>query len=117
MGIWAEPEEAARLRREFVIPSNISPIDYLLGRMRDPQTEEHARTRIAIALLPFTSPKLAVTALVTSQDIAARLERAKLRADSVRVLTSAKEIEAEQIDVKPTRTARLAPDHRFIRRV
>jgi hypothetical protein len=40
----------------------LSPIDYLLARMRDPRTEENVKTRIAIALLPFTTPKLAVTA-------------------------------------------------------
>ena len=68
--IWAELE----VRKEFDIPPDVSPIDYLLARMRDPRTDEHVRTKIAIALLPFTSPKLAVTASIEGKDFAALLE-------------------------------------------
>jgi hypothetical protein len=59
--IWADPDE---LRKEFISPPDVSPMGYLLARMRHPETEEHVKTRIAIALLPFTEPKLAVTASV-----------------------------------------------------
>ena|ERR1700736_2154767 len=54
---------------------NLSPIEYLLARMRDPTTPEQARTRIAIALLPFTTPKLAVSANVSEKDFATLLDR------------------------------------------
>src|SRR5262249_28299962 len=46
--VWFEREE----QQIVVIDPNLSPMDYLLARMRDPTTEEHVRTRIAIALLP-----------------------------------------------------------------
>jgi len=54
--------------------------------MRDPDIEEHVRTRIAIALLPFTEPKLQATAILQmGGDFASRLERAMLRSDRVRL--------------------------------
>ena len=56
------------------IDPNLSPIDYLLARMRDPRTEENVRTRIAIALLPFTTPKLGVTYQASEADFATLLE-------------------------------------------
>ena len=57
---WFEREQ----REIIVIDQNLSPMDYLLARMRDPTTEEHVRTRIAIALLPFTVPKLQAMAVL-----------------------------------------------------
>jgi hypothetical protein len=66
--IWFEREKVVS------IDPNLSPIDYLLARMRDPRTEENVRTRIAIALLPFTSPKLAVTYQATESDFATLLD-------------------------------------------
>jgi hypothetical protein len=63
--------------RENVVPidHNLSPIDYLLARMRDPRIEENVRTRIAIALLPFTAPKLAVTYQASESDFATLLDQ------------------------------------------
>ena len=40
----------------------------------DPRTEENVRTRIAIALLPFTTPKLGVTYNASEADFATLLE-------------------------------------------
>jgi hypothetical protein len=55
--------------------------------MRDPRVEEHVRTRIAIALLPFTVPKLQANAVLTlGQEFAAKLERAMLRSAKVRLI-------------------------------
>jgi hypothetical protein len=63
-------------------------MDYLLARMRDPTTEEHTRTRIAIALLPFTVPKLVATAHIEmGKDFASKLDRCRLRSDKVRLIT------------------------------
>lgn len=85
-------------REREVVPLNpkLSPMDYLLARMRDPTTEEAVRTRIAIAPLPFTSPKLAVTALVTNQDIKARLEKAILRSNAVKLIPAQPGVEPAQ---------------------
>jgi hypothetical protein len=91
-GIWSEPEE--RLRKEFDIPPDMSPMQYLLARMRAPETDEHVRTKIAIALLPFTVPKLQATATISlGQDFATRLERALMRSAQARVMAQAKPIE------------------------
>jgi hypothetical protein len=65
---WFEREKVVS------IDPNLSPIDYLLARMRDPRIEENVRTRIAIALLPFTAPKLAVTYQASESDFATLLE-------------------------------------------
>jgi hypothetical protein len=80
---WFEREE----QQIVVIDPNLSPMDYLLARLRDPTTEEQTRTRIAIALLPFTVPKLHATAHIEmGQDFASKLERAALRSDNVRLI-------------------------------
>jgi hypothetical protein len=69
------------------IDPNMSPIDYLLARMRDPRTEEFLRTRIAIALLPFTVPKLQATATVQlGLDFASKLQRAMERSYRVKLV-------------------------------
>jgi hypothetical protein len=48
-----------------VLDPDFSPMDYLLARMRHPRTDRlTARDRLAIALLPFTAPKLAATAII-----------------------------------------------------
>jgi hypothetical protein len=75
--------------REKVVPidPNLSPIDYLLVRMRDPRTEENVRTRIAIALLPFTTPKLAVTAQVSENDFATLLDQRIQRYQKMKSIT------------------------------
>src|SRR6516225_4375559 len=92
--IWADGE--AKLREEFVIPPDVSPMNYLLARMRHPETEEHVRTRIAIALLPFTEPKLAVTASIPfNETFANLLDRAWKRSARVQV------IPAPIIEAKP----------------
>jgi hypothetical protein len=76
-------------QQAIVIDPNLSPMDYLLARLRDPTTQEHVRDRIAIALLPFTVPKLQATATVQlGLDFAARLERAMLRSGKVRLVAS-----------------------------
>jgi hypothetical protein len=75
--------------REKVVPidPDLSPIDYLLARMRDPRTEENVRTRIAIALLPFTTPKLAVTAQVSENDFATLLDQRIQRYQKMKSIT------------------------------
>jgi hypothetical protein len=112
MGIWADEE---KLRKEFDLPPDISPIDYLLIRMRDPRTEEGVRTRVAIALLPFTAPKLAVTATIEGKDFASLLDRAVARSAQVR---DTKVIEAQaQVQPAPATPQPIlpVPDKRFRR--
>jgi hypothetical protein len=84
---YLDLRQRARLENVIPIDPNLSPMDYLLARMRDPTVDEHVRTRIAIALLPFTVPKLQATALIgMGHDFAARLERAVLRSSKVKLI-------------------------------
>ena len=83
---------------------DLSPIDYLLARMRDPRTEDRLRTKIAIALLPFTTPKLAVTANIDQRDFGTlldqRIKRAKLYEQKVRAIeeqVNGKQIEPSKV--------------------
>jgi hypothetical protein len=71
------------------IDPNMSPVDWLLQRLRDPQTERlTARDRIAMALLPFFAPKLQATATIQmGRDFATKLQRAMIRSDNVRLIT------------------------------
>jgi hypothetical protein len=71
----------------------------LLARLRDPTTERlTARDRIAIALLPFTVPKLQATATVQlGLGFAKKLERAMLRSGKVRLVAS----EGKAVSDKP----------------
>jgi len=79
----------ASMEEPAEIDQNLSPVDHLLQRLRDPQTERlTARDRIAIALLPFFAPKLQATATIQmGQDFASKLQRAMLRSDNVRLIS------------------------------
>jgi hypothetical protein len=64
-------------------------LDLLQAIYRSPDQPLHTRMRAAALCLPFEHPKLAVTAVLTDEDLGARLHRAIQR--------SAKVIEARQI--------------------
>ena|ERR1700730_12592591 len=94
---WFEREKVVAL------DPNLSPIDYLLARMRDPRTEENVRTRIAIALLPFTTPKLGITAQVSETDFATMLD-ARIKRHQSKLIEYQR---PQKIDVKPSTPGRL----------
>jgi len=96
---WCEIIEAKN--KVEPIDPNLSPIEFLLARMRDPRIDEHTRTKIAIALLPFTVPKLQATATISlGQDFVSKLERAIMRSAKVRVEPT-KTIDQKVIEPKP----------------
>ena len=96
-----------RVEQEIIpFDPDLTPIDYLLARMRDPRTPDHVKDRVAIALLPFTSPKLAVTASVPFDETFANLlDRARKRSEKVKV----KVIEARPEPEKPAPTVEIKP--------
>ena len=63
------------MNRELDFPPNGMSIDLLRAVYRNPSIPLPVRMRAAIAALPVEVPKLAVTALVTENDIATLLER------------------------------------------
>jgi len=71
---------------EPMVPVKVSALETLKAIYQNAEMPLHTRMRAAVAALPFESPKLAVTAVVTTQDFAERLEKAKARSDAVRLL-------------------------------
>jgi hypothetical protein len=108
-----------RIGEEIDLPHNAKALDVLQAVYLSPRFPLHTRMRAAALAIPYESPKLAVTALVTHQDFSARLARAIQRSDSVRLIPAAeppKQIEiVEPAKAAPAPTA--SPDRRFIRRV
>jgi hypothetical protein len=107
---WFEREKVVS------IDPNLSPIDYLLARMRDPRTEENVRTRIAIALLPFTSPKLSMVAQVTENDFATLLDQRIKRHEQAKLIQKEAKLIQHQpppVEVRPPLPR--IPDRRFRR--
>jgi hypothetical protein len=104
---------ATVLEKVEVINPDLSPVEYLLARMRDPTTDRvTARDRLAIALLPFFAPKLQATAVIDGKDFASILER---RIAHMRKIEAAREISADpaKVEVKPHLPT--VPDRRFRR--
>ena len=72
------------------------------------------RMRAAMAVLPFTHPKLAVTAVVSEQDFATVLDRRLKRIEEMKAnaIEATPLIDGEKVDVRlPPRL----PDRRFRR--
>ena len=90
----------------------IDPLSFLKAVYMNVELPLSVRMRAAIELLPFTHPKLAVTALVSEQDFATVLDRRLKRIEEMR----AKVIEAKpaQIEAKPNPMPRIA-DKRYRR--
>jgi len=96
--IWADPEDDVKTAK---IPSDptLSPVDYLLARLRDPQTERlDARDRIAIALLPFFAPKLQATAHIDGKDFGSLLDK---RIAHMKKINSQPRTPVPPVEVKP----------------
>jgi hypothetical protein len=73
----------------LAVGEKASSLEFLQAVYRCPDQPLPVRMKAAIAALPFEHPKLAVTAVLTDEDLGARLHRAIQR--------SAKVIEARQI--------------------
>jgi hypothetical protein len=99
-----------------VLNPDLSPMDYLLARMRDPTTDRiTARDRLAIALLPFFAPKLMATAVIDGKDFASLLDRriAHMRRVEAARLEEPKPAAQVEVEIKPHLPT--VPDRRFRR--
>jgi hypothetical protein len=63
-----------------------SALSFLQACYRNPSLNLTTRMRAAIAALPFESPKLAVTAVVSEQDFATVLDRRLKRIEEMKLL-------------------------------
>ena len=86
----------------------IDPLDFLKAVYMNAELPLSVRMRAAIELLPFTHPKLAVTAMVTENDIATLLDRRLKRIEAMNGK------QPQTIEAKPPPLPRLA-DRRFRR--
>jgi TATA-box binding protein (TBP) (component of TFIID and TFIIIB) len=79
------------------LPPNGMSIDLLRAVYRNDQLPLVTRMRAAIVALPFESPKLAVTAMVSEQDFATLLDQRLKRMEAMR----ADEANAQPVEMKP----------------
>jgi hypothetical protein len=92
----------------------IDPLTFLKAVYMNAELPLSVRMRAAIELLPFTHPKLAVTAVVSEQDFATVLDRRLKRIEEMKVnaIEATPLIDGEQVDV---RLPPVVPDRRFRR--
>src|SRR5262245_15977189 len=97
-------------QQEIEMPPDGISLDLLRAVYRSNRLPLTTRMRAAIAALPFESPKLAVTAMVSEQDFATVLDRRLKRIEEMKAnaIEATPVIEGEKVD------ARL-PDRRFRR--
>ena len=86
----------------------IDPLDFLKAVYMNAELPLSVRMRAAIELLPFTHPKLAVTAMVNEQDFATLLDR------RLKKMEAMNGNQPQTIEAKPPPLRRLA-DRRFRR--
>ena len=72
-------------------------LDLLRAVYRNPTLALSVRMRAAIAALPFESPKLAVTAVVTDQDFATLLDKRIARIEQMKLI-KARPTKGEKVD-------------------
>ena len=90
------------------------PLTFLKAVYMNVELPLSVRMRAAIELLPFTHPKLAVTAMVSEQDFATVLDRRLKRIEEMKpnAIEATPVIDGEKVDARlPPRL----PDRRFRR--
>jgi hypothetical protein len=92
----------------------IDPLSFLKAVYMNAELPLSVRMRAAIELLPFTHPKLAVTAVVSEQDFATVLDRRLKRIEEMKTnaIEATPLIDGKKVDV---RLPPVVPDRRFRR--
>ena len=92
----------------------IDPLSFLKAVYMNVELPLSVRMRAAMAVLPFTHPKLAVTAVVSEQDFATVLDRRLKRIEQMKAnaIDATPVIDGEKADV---RLPPVVPDRRFRR--
>ena len=92
----------------------VDPLTFLKAVYMNVELPLSVRMRAAMAVLPFTHPKLAVTAVVSEQDFATVLDRRLKRIEEMKTnaIEATPAINGEKVDV---RLPPVVPDRRFRR--
>jgi hypothetical protein len=80
----------------------VDPLSFLKAVYMNVELPLSVRMRAAIELLPFTHPKLAVTAVVSEQDFATVLDRRLKRIEEMKAnaIEATPLIDGEKVDVR-----------------
>jgi hypothetical protein len=101
-----------------VLPNKMMSLEYLQSIYRDKAQSLHVRMRAAAIALPFESPKLAVTAVVTDESLAVKLDRAWMRTKrAIKVIEpEPKKKEPPTVEIAPYKPHASIDVRRFRRR-
>ena len=76
-----KPGSANRKTRELAdqaATDGLTPLEYMLGVVRDPNVEPERRDRMAVAAAPYIHPRLAVVEAKVDSQVDVRISRAEL---------------------------------------
>jgi len=93
----------------------IDPLTFLKAVYMNVELPLSVRMRAAIELLPFTHPKLAVTAVVSEQDFATVLDRRLKRIEEMKLIEAKPTIDGVEGKPADVRLPPVVPDRRFRR--
>jgi hypothetical protein len=93
----------------------IDPLTFLKAVYMNVELPLSVRMRVAIELLPFTHPKLAVTAVVSEQDFATVLDRRLKRIEEMKLIEAKPTIDGIEGKPADVRLPPMVPDRRFRR--
>ena len=95
--------------------NEVDPLSFLKAVYMNVELPLSVRMRAAIELLPFTHPKLAVTAMVSEQDFATVLDRRLKRIEEMKLLEAKPTIDGVEGKPADVRLPPVVPDRRFRR--
>jgi hypothetical protein len=93
----------------------VDPLSFLKAVYMNAELPLSVRMRAAIELLPFTHPKLAVTAVVSEQDFATVLDRRLKRIEEMKLIEAKPTIDGVEGKPADVRLPPVVPDRRFRR--
>ena len=96
-------------------PTPIDTLEFLQAVYMNDELPLSVRMRAAIELLPFTHPKLAVTAMVSEQDFATVLDRRLKRIEEMKLIEAKPTIDGIEGKPADVRLPPVVPDRRFRR--
>jgi|SRR5436190_883183 hypothetical protein len=100
MGIWADKSQPPAA--ELELPEGATSLTLLQAVYRAPELPLPTRMRAAAIAIAYEHPKLAVTAIIGSDDLAERLDRAIARANGTASATKVIEASPVREPLPPT---------------